>query len=79
MSMERRTAMHKVHIILESFTDTMKAKRSLLSLKLPLTIIKNSADETVGCQYGIEINERDLFSAAHELRRLGFRYTVYHR
>ena len=48
--------MHKVQIILESFTDTMKAKRSLLSLKLPLTIIKNSADETVGCQYGIEIN-----------------------
>jgi len=78
MSMERRIAMQKVKIILESFTETMKAKRSLLSLKLPLTIIKNTADESIGCQYGIEIYERDLFSAAHELRRLRLQYTVYH-
>ena len=71
--------MPKVQIILESFTETMKAKRSLLSLKLPLTIVKNTADQSIGCQYGIEIYEKDLLSAARELRLLGLRYTVYRK
>ena len=79
MSMERRLAMPKVEIILESFTETMKAKRSLLSLKIPITIIKNTIDQNIGCQYGIEIYEKDLLTAAHELRQNGLRYTVYRK
>lgn len=68
--------MQKVHIIFGNFTDTMKAKRALLSVKIPITVIKNTDNEQDGCQYGIELSERYLFSAVATLREIGISYRV---
>ena len=68
--------MQKTIIIFGNFTDTMKAKRALLSVKIPLVIIKNTDSEQEGCQYGIELYEKYFFSAVVTLRELGIPYRV---
>ena len=69
--------MIKVRISVGSVTTTMKLRKLLTRAKIPSRLIKlNFSEDHVGCTNGVEIYERDFYSAVMIMRDNGIAYKL---
>jgi hypothetical protein len=61
-------------ITTKTVTIGMKAKKALIKTGIKADIIK--IDSSIGCQYGIKINDSELFAAINILRENEIEYGV---
>ena len=56
----------------------MKAKKALSKQKIKSNLVKiDFSNREVGCQYGLEFNERDFYDVISILRQNDITYGVY--
>lgn len=67
--------MKKITIIIGSVTYAAKAKRILSGYRIPVRLIKTTADG-LGCMHGIEINYVDYMDVIGILMANGISYSV---
>ena len=69
--------MIKVRISVGSVTMTMKLRKLLTRAKIPSRLIKlNISEDNIGCTNGVEIYERDFYSAVMIMRDNGIAYKL---
>lgn len=70
--------MKKGIITVKTITVGQKGKKALSRSGIKSILVKiDSSKTTSGCQYGLEVNERDFYSAISTLRENGIEYGVY--
>ena len=69
--------MKNIAIGVESITVAIKARKLLREEKIHSRISRGAAiREHIGCEYALEISERDFFSAVAVLRRASISYRL---
>ena len=69
--------MKKTRISVGSVTVALKLRKLLIRARIPSRLIKlNSNESPGGCSSGVEIYERDFYSAVMVMRENGIAYTL---
>lgn len=63
-----------VTLSIPTATYAVKARKALLRVGVESKLIKTVSGSNNGCGYGLEINEKDLYTAVYELKSLNIPY-----